>query len=143
MLDSTAKNITAWITHEVGKTLIFDKVSETGCILCKSPRGGQYVITCSLCGNSGYYRVRSLLKVTRKNARYSWLITGGAGTNMTVVCGWDDTHIYRLSIEEWIKEKDSNYPRTNWLKLLGTGALPLPAHLDALTIREAAGSLPE
>ena len=142
MLDSTAKNITAWISHESGKTLVFDRISDTGCILCKSPRGGQYVITCSLGGNSGYYRVRSLLKVNRKGVRYSWLITGGAGINMSVVCGWDDTHVYRLSIEEWMKEKDSNYPRPNWLKLLGTGALPLPSHLEINSIRAAAESQP-
>ena len=138
MLDSTAKDITGWISHETGINLTFKAVTEGGSILCHSRRGKEHIIVCRPGYSPGTYIVSSLLKVVRFQHRYTWLIGGGPGTNMTAVAGWNEQHQHKLEAHQWIQEQDGQYSRASWLKLIQIKALRIPSHLDAEEVLQVA-----
>jgi len=139
MLDSTAKDITGWISHETGINLTFKALTEGGSIHCHSSREKEHIIVCRPGHSPGTDIVSSLLGVVRPRCRYAWLVTGGPGVNMEAVAGWDEQHQYKLQAHQWIQEQDANYPRANWLKLIENKALRIPRHLNAEEISQLAG----
>jgi hypothetical protein len=81
------------------------------------------------------------LRVQRRDKPFSWLCNGQPGRNAQTVAAWDESHRYQLTAEEWILELDENFPRENWLKILGTGALRLPAHLTLDEVVQASSRI--
>lgn len=124
-------------TRSLTKTdLQFKETTPGGSILCTTPKGGTYVIVVNTL-RSGEYWVQSLLKVRNPRNRYSWLVGGSPGVNTTLIAGWGPVVVFKLPLELWAAEMDSQYPRENWIKLLSTGVLKFPEHIT----REAVDGL--
>lgn len=129
MTDTIARSIVDFTNGLLKRPLTFTEVTPGGAILCQGVRGGKHVIVVN-CTAAGRFWVQSVLKVPRPHARYSWLIGGSPGVNTELVCGWGPVVCYLVTIPEWIEYLDKNYPRENWKKIIGTGALRCPEHLN-------------